>query len=71
MNIIFEELNIIDKKFLKCYIDLDFGGYFIIFIDKKVGFIFVKYFINIIDSWGLVIDLEIGKFIFVKGKVEC
>ena len=33
MNITFEELNIIDEKLSKRHIDLDPGGYFIIFID--------------------------------------
>ena len=70
MNITFEELNTIDKKLSKRHIDLDPGGYFIIFIDKKAGLIFAKHFTNIIDSRGLAIDPETGKPIPAKGKVE-
>lgn len=70
MNITFEELNTIDKKLSKRHIDLDPGGYFIIFLDTEAGYISVKHFTNIIDDRGLAIDPETGKPIPAKGKVE-
>ena len=70
MNITFEELNTIDKKLSKRHIDLDTGGYFIIFIDTEAGYISVKHFTNIIDERGLAIDPETGKPIPAKGHVE-
>ena len=70
MNIKFEERNTIDKKLSKRNIDLDPGGYFIIFIDTEAGFISAKHFTNIIDDRGLAIDPETGKPIPAKGKVE-
>ena len=70
MNITFEELNTIDEKLSKRHIDLDPGGYFIIFIDTEAGLIFAKHFTNIIDDRGLAIDPETGKPIPAKGKVE-
>ncbi len=70
MNLTFEELTTIDEKLSKRHIDLDPGGYFIIFIDREAGLICTKHFTNIIDDRGLAIDPETGKPIPAKGKVE-
>ena len=70
MNITFEERTTIDEKLSKRHIDLDPGGYLVIFIDRDQGLICAKHFTNIIDSRGLAIDPETGKPIPAKGKVE-
>lgn len=70
MNLTLEEVNTIDEKLSKRQIDLDSGGYFIIFIDREAGLICAKHFTNIIDDRGLAIDPETGKPIPAKGKVE-
>ncbi|GFZ94414.1 DUF4346 domain-containing protein [Okeania sp. KiyG1] len=70
MNVTLEEVNTIDEKLSKRHIDLDAGGYFIIFLDREAGLICAKHFTNIIDEHGLAIDPETGKPIPAKGKVE-
>ncbi|NEO53009.1 MAG: DUF4346 domain-containing protein [Okeania sp. SIO3B5] len=70
MNVTLEEVNTIDEKLSKRHIDLDAGGYFIIFLDREAGLICAKHFTNIIDDRGLAIDPETGKPIPAKGKVE-
>ncbi|MGD1700682.1 DUF4346 domain-containing protein [Dapis sp. BLCC M229] len=70
MNLTFEDITTIDKKLSKRQIDLDPGGYFIIFIDREASLICAKHFTNIIDDRGLAIDPETGKPIPAKGKVE-
>lgn len=70
MNVTLEEVNTIDEKLSKRHIDLDSGGYFIIFLDREAGLICAKHFTNIIDDRGLAIDPETGKPIPAKGKVE-
>jgi len=70
MNLTSEEITTIDKRLSKRHIDLDPGGYFIIFIDREASLICAKHFTNIIDDRGLAIDPETGKPIPAKGKVE-
>ncbi|NEP03656.1 MAG: DUF4346 domain-containing protein [Okeania sp. SIO2G4] len=70
MNLTLEEVNTIDEKLSRRHIDLDSGGYFIIFLDREAGLICAKHFTNIIDNRGLAIDPETGKPIPAKGKVE-
>ncbi|MEM1169127.1 MAG: DUF4346 domain-containing protein [Cyanobacteria bacterium P01_H01_bin.35] len=70
MNLKFEEITTIDEKLSKRHIDLDPGGYLIIFIDQEANLICAKHFTNIIDDRGLAIDPETGKPIPAKGKVE-
>ncbi|NEP77261.1 MAG: DUF4346 domain-containing protein [Okeania sp. SIO3B3] len=70
MNLTLEEVHTIDEKLSRRHIDLDSGGYFIIFLDREAGLICAKHFTNIIDDRGLAIDPETGKPIPAKGKVE-
>src|SRR5919199_4954449 len=63
-------LGAIDDKLSKRHIDLDPGGYFIIYLDPQAGLICAKHFTNVIDDRGLAIDPETGKVIPAKGKVE-
>lgn len=60
----------IDNKLSKRHIDLDPGGYFIIYLDLEARLICAKHFTNIIDDRGLAVDPDTGKPIPVRGKVE-
>lgn len=60
----------IDNKLSKRHIDLDPGGYFIIYLDLEARLICAKHFTNVIDDRGLAVDPNTGKPIPVRGKVE-
>ncbi len=70
MNPIMESLIALDKKLSKRHIDLDPGGYFIIYLDRDAQLICAKHFTNVIDDRGLAVDPETGKPIPARGKVE-
>ncbi len=70
MKLTFEALTTIDDKLSKRNIDLDPGGYFIIFIDREASLICAKHFTNTINDRGLAIDPETGQPIPAKGKVK-
>ncbi len=65
-----ETLAAIDDKLSKRHIDLDPGGYFIIYLDREAGLICAKHFTNVISERGLAVDPETGKPIPARGKVE-
>lgn len=64
-----EELTAIDNKLSQRHIDLDPGGYFLIYLGEN-GLICAKHFTNVINEKGLAVDPETGKPIPAKGKVE-
>lgn len=64
------ELSAIDEKLSQRHLDLDPGGYFIIYLDKEQGLICAKHYTNVINEQGLAVDPETGKVIPAKGKVE-
>jgi dihydropteroate synthase len=70
MNLTVENLAAIDNKLSQRHIDLDPGGYFIIYLNREEGLIYAKHFKNVIDERGLAVDPETGKVIPAKGKVE-
>ena len=70
MNQITDTLSTIDNELSKRHIDLDPGGYFIIYLDREAGLICAKHFTNVINEKGLAVDPETGKVIPAKGKVE-
>jgi dihydropteroate synthase len=65
-----EDLTAIDDKLSKRHIDLDPGGYFIIYLDREAGLICAKHYTNAIDDRGLAVDPATGKPIPARGKVE-
>lgn len=65
-----EDLAAIDNKLSGRHIDLDPGGYFIIYLDKEAKLIYAKHFTNVIDERGLAVDPNTGKVIPARGKVE-
>ncbi len=60
----------IDNQLSHRHLDLDPGGYFIIYLDRDAGLICAKHFTNVINEQGLAVDPETGKVIPAKGKVE-
>jgi dihydropteroate synthase len=70
MNLTVDDVRAIDDKLSKRDINLDPGGYFIIYLDRESRLICAKHFTNVIDERGLAIDPETGKVIPAKGKVE-
>ncbi len=65
-----ENLKAIDEKLSQRHLDLDPGGYFIIYLDREAGLICAKHFTNAIDERGLAVDPQTGKVIPARGKVE-
>ena len=65
-----ENLSFIDNELSKRHIDLDPGGYFIIYLDRDASLICAKHFTNVINDKGLAVDPATGKVIPAKGKVE-
>lgn len=70
MDLIIEDLATIDEKLSQRHIDLDPGGYFIIYVDRVARLIYAKHFTNVIDDRGLAVDPETGKVIPARGKIE-
>lgn len=70
MGLKLEDLAQIDDKLSQRHIDLDPGGYFIIYLERETGLICAKHFTNVIDEHGLAVDPETGKVIPARGKVE-
>lgn len=64
------ELSRLDDELSKRHIDLDPGGYFIIYLDRDAGLICAKHFTNVINDKGLAVDPQTGKVIPAKGRVE-
>jgi dihydropteroate synthase len=63
-------LKAIDDQLSKRHIDLDPGGYYIIYLDREQGLICAKHFTNIINEKGLAVDPDTGKVIAARGKVN-
>jgi dihydropteroate synthase len=70
MSLTLENLKTIDDQLSKRHIDLDPGGYFLIYLDCESSLICAKHFTNTIDDRGLAVDPETGKPIPARGKVE-
>ncbi|MDZ8185712.1 MAG: DUF4346 domain-containing protein [Nostoc sp. ChiSLP02] len=66
----FKDLAVIDEQLSRRHIDLDPGGYFIIYLDREAKLIYAKHFTNFIDERGLAVDPETGKVIPAREKVE-
>ncbi|MCC5615900.1 DUF4346 domain-containing protein [Nostoc sp. CHAB 5836] len=70
MDLIVENLAAIDDQLSQRHIDLDPGGYFIIYLDREARLIYAKHFTNVIDERGLAVDPDTGKVIPAREKVE-
>ncbi|EKQ66738.1 hypothetical protein OsccyDRAFT_4531 [Leptolyngbyaceae cyanobacterium JSC-12] len=70
MNQIMTQAIDLDQELSKRHIDLDPGGYFIIYVDRNEHLIRANHFTNVIDERGLACDPETGKPIPCDTKVE-
>ena len=62
------QLKAIDDQLSKRKIDLDPGGYYIIYLDREAGLICAKHYTNIINDQGLAVDPDTGEVIACGGK---
>lgn len=70
MNQTIADATAIDQALSKRPIELDPGGYLIIYLDRSEMLIYAKHFSNVINDKGLACDPETGKPIPTRGKVE-
>jgi hypothetical protein len=56
-----EQLKTLDNKLSNRFIDLDPGGYFLIYLDTAQGLICAKHFSNTINDKGVACDPETGE----------
>lgn len=63
-----KQLQAIDDRLAKRKIDLDPGGYYIIYVDREAGLICAKHYTNIINDQGLAVDPNTGEVIACGGK---
>jgi dihydropteroate synthase len=70
MNQLSETMSLIDDELSQRELELDPGGYFIIYLDRDKNLICAKHFTNLINEDGLAVDPETGKVIPAKGKVN-
>ncbi|GAA6616240.1 DUF4346 domain-containing protein [Scytonema sp. NUACC26] len=70
MDLTVSDLAVIDEKLSHRHIDLDPGGYFIIYLNREEGLICAKHYTNVVDDRGLAVDPETGLVIPARGKVE-
>jgi dihydropteroate synthase len=63
-------LSTLDQDLSNRHIDLDPGGYFIIYVDRNKQLICAKHFTNFIDDRGLACDPETGRPLPCNGKIE-
>lgn len=64
-----DELAALDQRLSKRFIDLDPGGYFLIYVDREQGLICAKHFTNVINDKGLACDPETGQPLPTRGPV--
>lgn len=62
------DLQTIDDKLSKRFIELDPDGYFLIYLDQAQGLICAKHFTNVINDKGLACDPETGQPLPTRGK---
>lgn len=61
MNNILLDTTELDHKLSNRFIELDPGGYFLIYLDRDAGLICAKHFTNVINEKGLACDPETGE----------
>ncbi|MEB3252233.1 MAG: DUF4346 domain-containing protein [Cyanobacteriota bacterium] len=64
------QLQALDDQLSKRFIELDPGGYFLIYVDSAASLICAQHFTNTINDRGLACDPETGAPLPVRGKVE-
>jgi dihydropteroate synthase len=64
------QLQALDDQLSKRFIELDPGGYFLIYLDTEKGLICAEHYANTINDKGLACDPETGEPIACNGQVE-
>jgi len=65
-----ESTTTIDQALSNRYIELDPGGYFVIYVDRTAQLICAKHYTNMINDRGVACDPATGKPIPCDGKVQ-
>lgn len=65
-----QQLTDLDNKLSQRFIDLDSGGYFLIYLEPEAGLICAKHFTNVINEKGLACDPETGEPLPCEGRVQ-
>ncbi|NER82052.1 MAG: DUF4346 domain-containing protein, partial [Leptolyngbya sp. SIO1D8] len=65
-----QELADLDNQLSKRFIELDPGGYFLIYLEPEPGLICAKHFSNFINEKGLACDPETGEPLPCEGNVQ-
>lgn len=60
----------LDKKLSQRFIELDPGGYFLIYLDCEKGLICANHFTNVINDKGLACDPETGEPLPCEGGIQ-
>lgn len=63
-----KQLKAIDDQLSKRKIDLDPGGYYVIYLDREAELICAKHYTNLINDQGLAVDPDTGEVIACGGK---
>lgn len=64
------QLTELDNKLSQRFIELDPGGYFLIYLDRENGLICAKHFTNVINDKGLACDPETGEPLPCDGGIQ-
>lgn len=70
MNPAVADTTALDDKLSNRFIDLDPGGYFIVYVDRDAQLICAKHYTNFINDQGLACDPATGKPLPCTGKIE-
>ncbi|MBW4519610.1 MAG: DUF4346 domain-containing protein [Scytolyngbya sp. HA4215-MV1] len=69
-NSLVEIATVLDDKLSQRFIELDPGGYFIIYLNREAGMICAKHYTNVINDRGLACDPETGEPFSCNGTLE-
>lgn len=70
MNAILESQTAINEKLSQRFIELDPGGYFLIFLQPEAGLICAEHYSNDINEQGLAVDPETGEPLACRGSLK-
>jgi dihydropteroate synthase len=70
MNAILESQTATNNKLSQRFIELDPGGYFLIFLDQEAGLICAEHYSNTINDKGLATDPDTGKPLSCNGSLK-
>lgn len=69
-NLSSQALTDLDNRLSQRFIELDPGGYFLIYLERDSGLICAKHFSNVINDKGLACDPETGEPLPCGGNVQ-